>query len=131
MLFSIESTDKFDSNTIALDCSDEEFRPIEASLCQVMHRTTANEPLRIVQQTEGQKGFKARSAIVRRYDQRNMSNNNSANAALIINVSERDRANAAEQLDDRLRIYSSTKQTNWRTDSARSEMRKRCLQSRN
>ena len=58
---------------IAFDCPDEEFRSIEASLYQVLHRTTSNEPLRIVQQTRGQKGFEAWSAIVRRYDQRNMS----------------------------------------------------------
>ena len=89
VLFSIESTDKFDSNTIALDCSDEEFRSIEASLCQVLHRTTANEPLKIVQQTKGQKGFEAWHAIVRRYDQRNMSDKNSAKAALISNIFER------------------------------------------
>ena len=58
---------------IAFDCSDEEFRSVEASLYQVLHRTTANEPLRIVQQTRGQTGFEAWLAIVRRYDQRNMS----------------------------------------------------------
>ena len=47
MLVSVESTDKFDSSTIALDCSDGEIqRSIEASLYQVLHRTTANEPLR-------------------------------------------------------------------------------------
>ena len=64
------STDKFDNNAIAYDCSDEEFRSIEASLYQVLHRTTANEPLRIVQQTRGQKGFEAWHAIAVRYDQR-------------------------------------------------------------
>ena len=46
-------------SVIAFDCSDEEFRSIEASLYQVLHRTTSNEPLRIVQQTKGQKGFEA------------------------------------------------------------------------
>ena len=51
---SVESTDKFDSSTIAFDCSDGEFRSIEASLFQVLHRTTANKPLRLVQQTRGQ-----------------------------------------------------------------------------
>ena len=55
----VESTDKFDNSTIAFDCSDEEFRSIEASLYQVLHRTTANEPLRTVLQTRGQKGFEA------------------------------------------------------------------------
>ena len=53
MHFSVESTDKFDNSTLAVDSSDEEFRPIEASLYQVLHRTTSNEPLRIVQQTRG------------------------------------------------------------------------------
>ena len=73
MLASVESIDKFDNNVIAFDCSDEEFRSIETSLYQVLHRTTSNEPLRIVQQTRGQKGFEAWHATVRRYDQRNMS----------------------------------------------------------
>ena len=71
LLVSVESTDKFDSSTIAFDCSDEQFRSIEA----LLHRTTANEPLRTVQQIKGQKGFEAWPAIVRRYDQRNMSDN--------------------------------------------------------
>ena len=56
MLVIAESTDKFDSSTIAFDCLDEEFRSIEASLYQVLHRTTANEPLRICatdKRTEG------------------------------------------------------------------------------
>ena len=55
MLVSVESTDRFDNSTLAVDCSDEEFRTIEASLYQVLHRKTANEPLRIMQQTLGQK----------------------------------------------------------------------------
>ena len=59
VLARVESIDKFDNNMIAFDCSDEEFRSIEASLYQVLHRTTSNEPLRIVQQTRGQKGFEA------------------------------------------------------------------------
>ena len=69
MLARVESINKFDSSTIAFDCSDEEFRSIEASLYQVSHRTTANKPLRPAQQTRGQKGFEAWHAIVRRYDQ--------------------------------------------------------------
>ena len=59
MLVSVESSDKSDNSAIAFDCSDEEFRSIEASLYQILHRTTANEPLRVVQQTRGQKGFEA------------------------------------------------------------------------
>ena len=53
-LVSVESTDRFDSSTLGFDRSDEDFRSIEASLHQVLHRTTANEPLRIVQQIKGQ-----------------------------------------------------------------------------
>ena len=49
MLARVESVDRFDNNVIAFDCSDEEFRSIEASLYQVLHRTTSNEPLRKVQ----------------------------------------------------------------------------------
>ena len=90
---------------IAFDCPDEELRSIEASLCQVLHRTTSNEPLRIVQQTRGQKGFEAWRAIVRRYDQRNVSDKKSAYAALISNFSERDRAKDVEQFDDILRTF--------------------------
>ena len=41
MLARVESIDKFDNNVIALDCSDEEFRSIEASRYQVLHRTTS------------------------------------------------------------------------------------------
>ena len=55
-LVSVEITDKFDNSTLAVDCPNEEFRLFEASLYQVLHRTTANEPLRIVQQTRGQEG---------------------------------------------------------------------------
>ena len=105
MLVIVEGTDKLDNNAMAFDCSDDEFRSIEASLYQVLHRTTANEPLRIVQQTRGQRGFEARHAIVRRYDQRNMSDKNSAYAALISNISEKDRAKDVEQFDDILRTF--------------------------
>ena len=83
MLARAESVDRLDNNVIAFDCSDEEFRSIEASLYQVLHRTTSNEPLRTVQQTKGQKGLEAWRAIVRRYNRRNMSDKNSAYAALI------------------------------------------------
>ena len=63
MLVSVESVDKFDNSRLAVDCSDEDFRSIGASLYQVLHRTTANEPLRIVQQTKEQNGFEAWHAI--------------------------------------------------------------------
>ena len=32
MFVSVESSDKFDNNTLAVDCADEEFRSIEASV---------------------------------------------------------------------------------------------------
>ena len=78
----------------------EEFRSIEASLYQVLHRTTSNELQRIVQQTRGQKVIEAWHAIVRRYDQRNMSDKDLAFAALISNISEKHRAKDVEQSDD-------------------------------
>ena len=107
MLARVESIDKFDNSAIAFDCSDEAFRSIEASLCHVLHRTTANEPLRVVQQTRGRKGFEACHAIVRRSDQRNMSDNNSTYAALISNISEKGRARDVEQFDDILRTFTN------------------------
>ena len=59
MLVIGEGTDKLDNNAIAFGCSDDEFRSIEASLYQVLHRTKSNEPLRTVQQTRGQREFEA------------------------------------------------------------------------
>ena len=41
----------------------------------------------------------------RRYDQRNRSDKNSAYAALISNISEKDTAKDVEQLDDILRTF--------------------------
>ena len=67
---------------------------------QTLHRTTTNEPLRLVQQVQGQRGLEAWHLIVRRYDQRNTSDRSSAYAALISNISERGRANDVEQFDD-------------------------------
>ena len=105
MLVMVESVERFDNNVIAVDCSAEEFRSIEAALYQVLHRTTSNEPLRIVQRTKGQKGFEAWHATVRKYDQRNMSDKSSAYAALISNISKKDRAKDVEQFDDILRTF--------------------------
>ena len=59
ILTGMERVDKFDSSAIAVDFPEAEFRLIEASLHQVLHRTTANEPLRIVQHTKGQNEFEA------------------------------------------------------------------------
>ena len=107
MLARVESVDRLDNNVIAFDCSDEEFRSSEGSLYQVLHRTTSNEPLRIVQQTKGQKRLEAWRATVRRYDRRNMPDKNSAYAALISNISEKDRAKDVEQFDDVLRTFTN------------------------
>ena len=65
MLVSVESTDKFDNSTLVVDCSDEEFRSIEAPLYSVLHRTTAYEPLRKAQEIKGQKCFETWHAIER------------------------------------------------------------------
>ena len=94
MLVSVESIYKFDNCTLAVHCADEEFRTTKASLDRVLHRTTANEPLKTVQPTKGQKGVEAWDAIVRRYDQRNMSGNKSAYAALSSNISQSQRRGA-------------------------------------
>ena len=64
ILTSAERVEKIDSSAIAVHCPEAEFRLSEASLYQVLHRTTANEPLNTVQQTQGQKGFEAQHAIV-------------------------------------------------------------------
>ena len=107
MLAIVEKADKLDNNAIAFDCSDDEFRSIDASHYQVLHRTTANEPLRIVQQTRGRRGFEAWLATVRRYDQRNTSDKNSAYAAMISNISEKDRAKDVAQFVDILRTFTN------------------------
>ena len=59
-----ESSDKYDDSALSVDCSQEQFRAIEASLYQVLHRTTVNQPLRIVQQTQGQRVLEGWHAIV-------------------------------------------------------------------
>ena len=59
LLVSVESTDRFDNSALAVDCSEEEFKSIEASLYQVLHRPTANEPLKIAQQTKRTKGIRS------------------------------------------------------------------------
>ena len=54
MLVSVGCTDKFDRRALPADSSQEKFCTIEASLYQVLHRTTANEPLRTANaRTEG------------------------------------------------------------------------------
>ena len=95
----VESVDKVDRSTLAVDCKEADFRTFETALYQVLHRTTTNEPLRMVQQVQGQRGFEAWHLIVRRYDQRTTSDRSSAYAALMSNISERDRAKDVEQFD--------------------------------
>ena len=53
----------------------------------------------MVQQVQGQRGFEPWHSIVKRSDQRNTSDRSSAYAALISNISERDRAEDVEQFD--------------------------------
>ena len=105
MLVSVERADRLGNSTLSVDCSDEEFRSIEASFNQVLRRTTVNKPLRTAQRTKGQKGFEAWHAIVRRCDLRIMSEKNSAYAALISIIAERDRAKDVEQFDEVLRTF--------------------------
>ena len=78
MLVSVENIDNLDNNTLALDRSGEEFRTKDASFYQVLHKTTANESLRVAQKTWVQQRFEAWHATVRRYDRRNMSDTTSA-----------------------------------------------------
>ena len=107
ILTRVESVEEIDRATLAVDCTQEEFRTFETALYQVLHRTTANEPLKMVQQVEGQRGFEAWHLIVRRYDQRNTSDKSSAYAALVSNINERDRAKAVEQFYDILRTFTN------------------------
>ena len=104
VLTRVESAEKIDRDTLAVDCTQAEFRALETALYQVLHRTTANEPLKMVQQVEGQRGFEAWHLIVRRYDQRNTSDKSSAYAALVSNINERDRAKDVEQFEDVVKL---------------------------
>ena len=103
----VESVEKIDRATLAVDCTQAEFRTFETSLYQVLHRTTANEPLKVVQQVEGQRGFEAWLLIVRRYDQRNTSDKSSLFAAPVSNITEKDRAKDVEQFHDVLRAFKN------------------------
>ena len=104
ILVRFESVGKVERSTLAADCVEADFRTFETALCQILHRTTTNEPLRMVQ-VQGQRGFEVWHMIVRRYDQSNTSDRSSASAALISNISERGRATNGEQLDDILRNF--------------------------
>ena len=107
ILTRVESVEKVDRATLAVDCTQAEFRTFETARYQVLHKTTANEPLKMVQQVEGQRGFEAWHLIVRRYDQRNTSDKSSAYAALFSNITERDRAKDVEQFDDVLGTFKN------------------------
>ena len=52
LLVRVESVDKVDRGTRTADCTEESFRTFETALYQVLHKTTANEPLRMVQQVQ-------------------------------------------------------------------------------
>ena len=106
ILARVESVDKVDRATLAVDCTEAEFRTFETARYQVFRRT-ANEPLKMIQQVEGQRGFQAWHLIVRKDDQRNTSVWSSAFAALISNITERDRAKDVEQFDDILRTFTN------------------------
>ena len=105
ILVRVESVDKVERSTLAVNCTEADIRTFETALFQIMHRTTTNEPLRMVQQVQGQRGSEAWHMIFRRYDQRNTSDRSSAYAALTSNISERDRAKDVEQFDDILRNF--------------------------
>ena len=79
----VEAVDKVERLTLFADCTEADFRTFTTALYPILHRTTTKEPLRMVQQVQGQRGFDAWRMIVRRYDQRNTSDRSSAYAALV------------------------------------------------
>ena len=107
ILVRAEGVDTVERSTLAVGCAEADFRTLKTALYQVTRKTTTNEPLRMVQLVQGQKGFEAWHLIVWRYDQRNTSDRSSAYAALTSNVSERDRAKDVEKCDDILRNFSN------------------------
>ena len=70
ILVRVDSVDMVERSTLVVDCTEADFRTLETALYQVLQRTTTNEPLRMVQQVQGPRGFEAWHLIVRRYDQR-------------------------------------------------------------
>ena len=50
----VESVDKVERPTLAVDCTKGELRTFETALYQILHRTTTNEPLTMVRQVQGQ-----------------------------------------------------------------------------
>ena len=110
MLVRVDSTDKFDNSTLSEDCRQEQFRNIEASMYQVLHRATANEPLIMVSEPkdlgDSKRGAQSRGGMINGMYVRQKS----TFAAPISNISEPDRVNDVEQLDDILRTF--IKETN-------------------
>ena len=102
MLVRVQSIDKFDNNVIAFDCPDDKFRSIEdrcTRFCTERHPTNHWE--------QCSKQDETWHAVVRRHGQRDMSDNNSAYAALISNITEKDRAKDVEQFDDILSTFTN------------------------
>ena len=60
-----EGVDKVERSTPVVDCMEADFGTFETALCRILHKTTINEPLRMVQQVQGQRGFEAWHMIVR------------------------------------------------------------------
>ena len=104
ILVRVESVDKVDRSTLAVACNEADSATFETALYKVLHRTRTYEPLMMVQQVR-QKGFEAGHLIVRKNDKGNTSDRSSACAAMISNISERDRAKDVAQLDDILRNF--------------------------
>ena len=48
---------KIDTDSLSVDCSVTQCRGIETAMRKILHRTTGNEPLRVVHQVQGQEGF--------------------------------------------------------------------------
>ena len=52
-LMRVESVDKVERSTLAVDYTETDFRTLETAMFQVSHRTTTNESLRMVQHSAG------------------------------------------------------------------------------
>ena len=48
ILVRVEGVDKVERSTLAVDCTEADFREFETALYQVLRTTTTNEPLRMV-----------------------------------------------------------------------------------
>ena len=68
ILVRVESVEKVARSTLAVDCPEADFRTLDTALYPILHRTTTNEKLKMVQQVQGQRGLEAWHAIARGYD---------------------------------------------------------------